>query len=343
AAWPTVFIIVPARDEADVIERAIQSLLAQIYRGRFRIFLVDDRSSDGTAQAARRAESALGLDDRLEIVCGEERPAGWTGKVWAIHQGFARALETGAPDYVLFTDADIVHAPDNLQCLVTRARESRLVLVSLMAKLRCESLAEKLLIPAFVFFFAMLLPFGWANDPGRKTAAAAGGCMLVRLDALVAAGGLKAIAGAIIDDCALARILKRQGPIWIGLTRRARSIRPYGGVGDIGRMVARSAYAQLRYSPALLCGTLVGMTLVYAAPLLLALFAPAPMWIAGALAWFLMALAYQPILRFYRLSPLWGAALPAVGVLYAGFTANSAVQHWRGRGGMWKGRAQAAV
>ncbi|MGH6878284.1 MAG: glycosyltransferase [Rhizomicrobium sp.] len=340
-SWPSVFVVVPARDEADVIERAIRSLLVQDYRGIFHIILVDDRSSDGTAEAARRAAHVCGMDDRLEIISGQERPAGWTGKVWAMCQGFARTRETGSPDYVLFTDADIAHAPDNLRCLVTRAEESRLVLVSLMAKLRCESFAEKLLIPAFVFFFAMLFPFGRANDPGSKTAAAAGGCMLVRRDALVAAGGLEAIAGAIIDDCALAHILKRRGPIWLGLTRRALSIRPYGGTGEIGRMVARSAYAQLDYSPVLLCGTVLAMMIVYAAPPLLALFAPAPVWIVGALAWLSMGLAYQPILRFYRLSPLWGAALPAVGALYTAFTVNSAIQHWRGRGGMWKGRAQA--
>jgi hopene-associated glycosyltransferase HpnB len=339
--WPSVCVIIPARDEADVIGCAIESLIAQDYQGSFHLVLVDDRSSDGTADAARRAARAGGRSDRLEIISGQERPSGWTGKVWAMRQGFARAQEMGPPDYVLFTDADIAHAPDNLRCLVSRAEEGRLVLVSLMAKLHCESFAEKLLIPAFVFFFDMLFPFGWANDANRRTAAAAGGCMLVRREALVASGGLEAIAREIIDDCALARVLKRRGAIWIGLTQRALSIRPYGGIDEIGQMVARSAYAQLRYSPVLLCGTLLGMTIVYAAPLLLTCFAPLPGRILAALAWLSMAVAYVPMLRFYGLSPFWGAAMPAIGALYTGFTLRSAVQHWRGRGGMWKGRAQA--
>lgn len=338
--WPTVVAIVPARDEADVIAQTVGSLLAQDYPGRFRVILVDDRSSDGTADTARCAAQTSGTD-RLEIVAGQERPTGWTGKVWAMRQGLARALETDMPDYLLFADADIAHTPDNLRKLVMRGEARRLVLVSLMAKLHCRSFTEKLLIPAFVFFFAMLLPFAWSNDPSRKTAAAAGGCMLVRRDALLAAGGLETIARAIIDDCALARVMKGQGSIWLGLTRRAVSIRPYGGMGEIGRMVARSAYAQLGYSPVLLCGTVLGMILVYAAPVLLALFANGSARIMGAAAWVLMALAYQPMLRFYRQSPIWGPLLPATGACYTVFTMNSAIQYWRGRGGMWKGRAQA--
>jgi hopene-associated glycosyltransferase HpnB len=341
AAWPSVVAIVPARNEADVIGQAIGSLIAQDYPGPFRIVLVDDRSSDGTAEAVRRAALDCGAPDRLEILPGQERPSGWTGKVWAMRQGFARVEESGAPEYLLFTDADIWHAPNNLRSLVARARTGSRVLVSQMAKLHCESEAERLLIPAFVFFFAMLFPFRWANDPTRRTSAAAGGCMLVRHDALVAAGGLDAIAGAIIDDCALARILKRRGPIWLGLTNRAKSIRPYGGMGEIGRMVARSAYAQLDYSPLLLCGTVLGMLVVYAAPLVFALFAHGAVRTEALAAWLLMAVSYQPMLRFYRLSPLWGALLPLIGALYSGFTVDSAIQHWRGRGGMWKGRAQA--
>lgn len=338
--WPSVAVVVPARDEADVIEQTIGSLLAQDYPGRFRIVLVDDRSSDGTAEAARRAVVASGAD-RLEIVTGRERPTRWTGKVWAMRQGLARALETDTPDYVLFTDADIAHTPDNLRKLVIRGEARRLVLVSLMAKLHCRSFAEKLLIPAFVFFFAMLFPFAWSNDPSRRTAAAAGGCMLVRRDALLAAGGLETIAWAIIDDCALARIMKRQGSIWLGLTRRAVSIRPYGGMEETGRMVARSAYAQLGYSPVILLGTVLGMLIVYAAPPLLAVFAAGFARIMGAAAWILMALAYQPMLRFYGQSPIWGPLLPATGACYTVFTMNSAIQYWRGRGGMWKGRVQA--
>jgi hopene-associated glycosyltransferase HpnB len=340
--WPSVVAIVPARDEADVVAQAVASLVAQDYPGNFRIVLIDDQSSDGTAEEANRAARIHEGSGRFELLRGQARPAGWAGKVWAMHQGLRRASETGAPDYLLFTDADIAHAPDNLRRLVCRAEhDGRLVLVSLMAKLHCESFAERLFVPAFVFFFAMLFPFAWANDRTRTTAAAAGGCMLVRRDALVTAGGLEPIAGAIIDDCALARILKQQGPTWLGLTNRATSLRSYPAFADISRMVARSAYAQLRYSPALLCGTVLGMLIVYAAPPLLALLAEGNARVEGALAWLLMAAAYQPILRFYRLTPVWGAALPAIGAIYAGFTIDSAIQHWRGRGGMWKGRAQA--
>ena len=338
---PSVIAVVPARDEADVIATAVTSLLAQDYKGRFRLVLVDDQSSDGTAEVARRAALASGRDDRCEILPGSERPAGWTGKLWAMKQGLAYAQKMQAAQYVLFTDADIAHASDNVSRLVARAEDEQLVLVSLMAKLECGTAAERLLIPAFVFFFAMLFPFSQVNESTRKTAAAAGGCMLVRTEALHAAGGLERIADAIIDDCALARILKVQGAIWLGLSARVRSLRPYRTVGEIGRMIARSAYAQLRCSPLLLCGTVLGMAIVYAAPVALALFAHGLPRIAGVLAWVLMALSFQPILRFYRLSPLWGVALPLIGALYAGFTVQSAVQHWRGRGGMWKGRAQA--
>jgi hopene-associated glycosyltransferase HpnB len=305
------------------------------------VILVDDGSSDGTADAARRAALASGCGERLEILAGSERRAGWTGKLWAMKQGLLHAESKEPPPYVLFTDADIAHAPDNVSRLVARAESGHLSLVSLMATLQCRTSPERLLIPAFVFFFAMLFPFSWVNDPARKTAAAAGGCMLVRWDALDTAGGLERIAGAIIDDCALARLLKPQGAIWLGLSARVQSLRPYRTIGEIERMVSRSAYAQLGYSPLLLSGTVIGMAIVYAAPVVLAIFAQGTAWIAGVLAWALMALLFQPMLRFYRLSPLWGVALPVIGVFYVGFTVQSAVQHWRGRGGMWKGRAQA--
>ena len=339
-AGPSVVAIVPARDEAGVIATAVTSLLTQNYNGPFRIVLVDDGSSDGTADVARLAALASGCGSRLEIISGTERPKGWAGKVWAMKQGVVRATTNAAPQYLLFTDADIAHPCDSVSRLVARAEHRQLVLVSLMAKLQCGTGAEKLLIPAFVFFFAMLFPFSWVNNAARKTAAAAGGCMLVRRVALENAGGLEMIAGAIIDDCALARLLKTEGPLWLGLTEHVESIRPYGGVGEIGHMVARSAYTQLRYSPLLLAGTLLGMAIVYAAPVLLAVFAHGLSRIAGMSAWLLMALLFQPILRFYRLSPLWGLALPLMGALYAAFTLDSAVQNWRGHGGMWKGRAQ---
>jgi len=341
ACAPSIVAIVPARDEADVIAKAIASLFAQDYAGRFRVILVDDGSSDGTADEARHAALAGGWEGRFEILSGSERPAGWTGKLWAMEQGLAHAERNALSDYVLFTDADITHATDNVSHLVARAERDRLVLVSLMAKLQCVTAAEKLLIPAFIFFFAMLFPFSWASDPSRKTAAAAGGCMLVRREALKTAGGLEAIKGAIIDDCALAGILKLQGLIRLGLSQRVQSLRSYGSMGEIGSMVARSAYAQLRFSPMLLLGTVLGMAILYGAPVLFAIFANGLSRVAGVLAWLVMALSFQPVLRFYRLSPSRGLALPLMGALYAGFTLQSAVQYWRGRGGMWKGRAQA--
>ncbi|HEY5048961.1 MAG TPA: glycosyltransferase [Rhizomicrobium sp.] len=339
--WPSVAVIVPARNEADVIADAFGSLLRQDYPGAFRIVLMDDQSTDGTADAALARTREFGDQTRAQVVAGTLRPSGWTGKLWAMQQGVRHVLREGSPDYWLFTDADIRHSPDNLRRLVARAEERRLVLVSLMAKLHCGNFAEKLLIPAFVFFFDMLFPFAWANDPARRTAAAAGGCMLVRCQALVAAGGLDTIREEIIDDCALARIMKSKGPIWLGLTKRATSLRPYGGAGEIRRMIARSAYAQLDYSPLLLAGAVVGMLLVYAIGPLFALFGTGIVRLPAAIVWALMALAFQPMLRFYRLSPLWGLLLPVIGVLYTAFTVDSALQYWRGNGGMWKGRAQA--
>jgi len=333
-SWPSVVAIVPARNEADVIGETLASLLAQEYPGSFRVVLVDDQSDDGTAEAARDASCA----GRMTVVSGAPRPSGWTGKLWAVRQGVTAA---GAPDYLWLTDADIAHAPDNLRRLVARAEANRLVLTSLMAKLHCRSWSERYLIPAFVFFFAMLYPFRWVNDPRTKTAAAAGGCMLVRRGALERAGNIDAIRSDIIDDCALARLLKREGPIWLGLSERAVSIRPYRGLPDIRAMVARSAFAQLGYSWLALAGTLVGMIVVYAAPPLFALLARDSAQASGILAWAAMALAFQPTLSFYRLSPLWGLVLPLIGAVYALFTLDSALQHWLGRGGMWKGRAQA--
>jgi hopene-associated glycosyltransferase HpnB len=335
ARWPSVVAVVPARNEADVIQKSISSLLAQDYLGDFRVILVDDQSEDGTASLLR----ALNFE-KLIILPGTARPSGWTGKLWAMHQGVAMADEF-APDFLLFTDADIAHAPDNLSRLVARAELDDKVLVSLMARLSCASAAEYFLIPAFVFFFDMLFPFGAVNDPRNKLAAAAGGCMLARRSALIVAGGIEAIHYDIIDDCALARLMKAQGPIWLGLSDRAVSLRPYAGFSEIRRMVSRSAYAQLGYSPLQLAGTLLGLLLVYIAPVAMALFGSGLPQIAGWAAWIVMALMFQPILLFYRLSPFWGLALPLIGAVYAGFTLDSAIQHWQGKGGMWKGRAQA--
>lgn len=337
ATWPSVVAVVPARDEADVIAQSIGSLLHQNYPGSFRIILVDDQSTDGTAASAR----ALDASGRLEVISGSPRPSGWTGKLWAVAQGVARAKAGYPSDYLWLTDADIAHAPDNLRSLVARAENGKLVLVSEMAKLHCRTLAERFLIPAFVFFFDMLYPFAWVNDAQADTAAAAGGSMLAQRMALEAAGGIESIRGEIIDDCALGRRMKRQGPIWLGLTEMATSIRPYEGLSEIGQMVSRSAYAQLGYSPFILAGTIAGMLILYLLPVLATLDLTSPAGLLGVLAWAAMAISFQPMLRFYRLSPLWGLALPAIGLVYTVFTINSARQFWQGRGGMWKGRAQA--
>jgi hopene-associated glycosyltransferase HpnB len=330
--------VVPARNEADVIQRSIGSLIAQDYPGELRIALVDDQSDDGTGALARGLNS-----ERLTVLTGAPRPPGWTGKLWAMKQGsdYAAAFK---PEFLWFTDADIAHTPENLRLLVARAQgdgKNGKVLVSLMARLSCKSAAEHFLIPAFVFFFDMLFPFGAVNNPASTVAAAAGGCMLVKASALKESGGIEAIRHNIIDDCALGRAMKARGPIWLGLTDRAVSLRPYPHIADIRQMVTRSAYAQLGYSPLVLAVTLLGLALVYLAPVMTALFAWGISQSAGWLAWIIMALMYQPMLRFYRLSPLWGLALPLIGLFYAAFTVQSAIQHWSGRGGMWKGRAQA--
>jgi hopene-associated glycosyltransferase HpnB len=341
-AWPRLTIVIPARDEAEGIGACIGSLLAQDYAGAWSIVLVDDGSSDGTAAIARQTAAVRAPEDRLDVVTGRPLPAGWTGKLWALKQGIevAQGLNP-APEYLLLSDADIVYAPDTLTRLVARAQAGGLVLTSLMVKLRCESLPERALIPAFIFFFQMLYPFAWINRPRAATAGAAGGCMLVRSETLWQAGGIGAIRNALIDDCTLAGILKAQGPIWLGLTEQVASIRRYQQFEDIRRMVVRSAYAQLRYSPLLLVGVLAGMTLTYLAPPLFAVFGSGAARIMGLSAWLLMALAFQPTLRFYRLSPLWGIALPAIAFCYTLFTLDSAVQFWRGQGGLWKGRVQA--
>jgi hopene-associated glycosyltransferase HpnB len=335
--WPSVVAVVPARNEADVIQHSIGSLVAQDYPGEFHIVLVDDQSDDGTADLAKALNSP-----RLTVLTGAERPAGWTGKLWAMHQGSELAAKR-APEFLWFTDADIAHSSENLRYLVARAQDGNKVLVSLMARLSCKTAAEHFLIPAFVFFFDMLFPFGAVNDPKSKVAAAAGGCMLARRTALENADGIKAIRHNIIDDCALGRAMKRQGPIWLGLTDRALSLRPYEHLADIRHMVSRSAYAQLNYSPLLLVGTLLGLGLVYIAPVMIALFGTGHSQMTGYMAWAIMAIMFQPILRFYRQSPLWGLALPLIGAFYAAFTLESAIQYWSGKGGMWKGRAQAGV
>ena len=337
--WPAVVAVVPARNEADHIAASVNSLLRQEYPGSFSIVLVDDDSSDGTTPVATRA--AASVPSRQLIVVGSTTPPhGWTGKIWAVKQGIATAEEL-QPEYLLLTDADIVHAPDTLAWLVKQTRAGGFVLTSLMAKLRCESLAERTHVPAFIYFFQMLFPFTWVSKPRANTAAAAGGCMLVHADALANVGGIASIRNALIDDCSLAEKLKKIGPIWLGLTDRSRSIRPYDTLSDVKRMISRSAYAQLHYSPLLLAATIAMMALTFIAPPLLAIFATGLPRFLGLIVWLTMTISYVPTLRFYRLSPLWALALPGIAALYLYYTINSAYEHIRGRGGQWKGRIHA--
>ena len=357
AAWPEVIAVVPARDEAAILPVTLPGLLAQDYPGPFSVTLVDDSSSDGTGEVA--AAIGAGASRPLRIVHGAAPLAGWAGKPWAMAQGLAATRTAGAP-YVLFTDADIAWSPGALRALVTAAEDDDRDLVSQMALLRTETGWEKTIIPAFVYFFAQLYPFRWVNRPGGRTAAAAGGCMLVRRRTLDAAGGLAPIRGALIDDVALGRLLKRppaRGRCWLGLSTEVRSVRPYVGLADLWNMVARSAYTQLRYSPWLLAGTLAGLAWLYALPPvsaiagLIALVADAggtaggagtgPLLCAaaGAAGWAAMAISYLPMLRLYRLSPLRAPLLPVIAVIYAAMTADSGRRHYAGRGGAWKGRA----
>jgi hopene-associated glycosyltransferase HpnB len=342
-SWPAVTAVVPARDEAAVIAESLGSLLRQNYPGPFTVILVDDQSRDATAEIARSC-AAREDSSALTVLPGRPLPPGWAGKIWAMKQGIDHAESSAdPPPFLLLTDADIAYASDTLRTLMARAQAGNLVLTSLLAKLRCDTWTEHALIPAFVFFFQMLYPFAWVNRPQSTTAAAAGGCMLVRRDALQAAGGIEAIRTALIDDCALGRQLKCMGPIWLGLTQRVRSLRPYPRLEDVRRMVSRSAYDQLRYSPAVLIGTILGLALTFLAPPGLTLLASGAPQALGIFAWVLMACAFQPILRLYGASPLWGVALPVIAAFYLAFTVDSAYQHLRGRGGLWKGRVQANI
>lgn len=342
STWPAVVAVVPARDEAQLLPECLPTLIAQAYPGDFAIVLVDDQSTDGTGDLARTLAQNAAV--RVEVITSRERPSGWTGKVWAQAQCIAHVEKMGVPcTHLLLTDADIAYAPEALQRLSALARRQNTVLTSLMVKLNCQSFAERTLIPAFVFFFEMLYPFRAVNDPQNKTAAAAGGCMLVERAALQRAGGIGVIRSALIDDCALAKVLKSEGSIWLGLAESVRSVRPYPYVRDIAAMVTRSAYAQLRYSPLLLALTVLGMVLTYVLAPLLALLAPFPANAVAFLAYALMCALFVPMLRYYRLSPLFALTLPVMAAAYLAFTLNSAYQQYRGRGGMWKGRAQAGA
>ena len=345
--WPDVAVVVPARDEAAVLPKTLPSLLDQDYDGRLQIILVDDESGDGTGRVAVELAAGHIQRERLAVKQAGRPPRGWRGKVWAMAQGFAAAA-VHRPAYVLFTDADIQHDSGVVRSLVAHAQEGKRDMVSIMAHLHINGPWDRLLVPAFVYFFAKLYPFRWVANDRRRTAAAAGGCVMVRTEALQQAGGLEAIAPAVIDDCSLARMLKRSGAsLWLGFSNAVRSVRGYGTLRSSWNMVARSAYAQLRYSPWLLVLTLVGMLWIYAAPPLLLL--------AGLLGWVpgtlrapilaiaggtvaLMAISYAPVLRRYGLPVLYVGALPFAALLYTAMTFTSAWRTWLGRETAWKSR-----
>jgi hopene-associated glycosyltransferase HpnB len=362
--WPDVVAVVPARNETEMLPVTLPALLAQEYPGRFRVILVDDRSDDGTGEIAAElgAKAARDGGAPLTVVTGQSRPDGWAGKVWAMAQGLSALSAEAVPamdGYVLFTDADIAWAPGALRALVAAAEGDDRALVSQMALLRTETAWERVVVPAFVYFFAQLYPFRQVNNPASRTAAGAGGCMLIRQSALGKAGGLDPIRGALIDDVALATLLKRDGNrCWLGLTTQVRSARPYPRLADLWHMIARSAYTQLRYSPLLLAGTIAGLLLLYAVPpvgviaWLAASAVPAATTAttatavtltgaAGLAGWALMTASYLPMLRFYRLSPLRAPALPIIALLYAVMTADSARRHYVGRAVSWRGRIAA--
>jgi hopene-associated glycosyltransferase HpnB len=344
SSLPRVCVVIPARNEADLLPITLRSLLLQDYPGDFYIFLVDDRSTDGTADFAQGAAYALNKAEQLHIVSGKSLPHGWSGKLWAVEQGVQIANEF-TPDYFLLTDADIEHDSGNLRRLVAKAEQEELDLVSVMVRLRCESFWEQLLIPAFVFFFQKLYPFRWVNNPKNPTAAAAGGSILIRKSALERIGGIATIRQALIDDCALAKAVKGtkgQGRIWLGLSALTRSLRPYKTLDTVWDMVARTAYTQLNYSPLLLVGTVAAMTVIYLIPPIAVIFGSLTgIWaiaLVGLSAWLLMTVAYLPTIRFYK-CPIWLAfCLPAIAFLYTLMTVDSALRHWQGRGGAWKGR-----
>ena len=349
ADLPSVIAIVPARNEAATIAQTLTSLLRQTYLGEFSIILVDDHSEDRTAQIAGQITQELKAESRIEIHSAPPLPQGWTGKLWALNEGICRGAallrlspasnESSEPTYYWFTDADITHAPDALHGLVTRAEHDNLDLASLMVLLQAQTLPERALIPAFLFFFLKLYPPRWIANPQTRTAGAAGGCILLRSQALQRIGGLAAIRSEVIDDCALARAVKRTGgKIWMGLTRAGISLRAYTTFGEIRDMIARTAFTQLGYSPVLLLATVMAMFLTYLAPVsFLFTHDPTTRILAGC-TWLLMSLLYLPTIRFYRLSPLWAATLPLAALFYTYATVLSAFRHYAGQGAQWKGR-----
>jgi hopene-associated glycosyltransferase HpnB len=335
-----VLAVVPARNEAELIGPVITSLLNQ--KVAMPVLLVDDESTDGTADVARRAAEKAGKADALIVIQSKPLPAGWTGKVWSMHQGieYARARAFN-PTWLMLTDADVLHGPETVANLDLIASQGHYDLVSFMVKLPCESLPEKLLIPAFVYFFFMLYPPAWIRNTRRSTAGAAGGCMLVRAETLERSGGLEAIRGAVIDDCALAGLLKQQGArLWIGLTDQSQSLRRYETFSHIEHMVSRTAFNQLKHSSLLLLCIIAGMAITYLAPPVLLLTRSRLAIFMGAAAWTAMTITYSTMVRYYRLNPAWALTLPLAALFYLGATIHSAVKYWNGRGGEWKGRVQ---
>ena len=336
---PDVVAVIPARDEAESIKDTVRSLLAQDYPGTLQIIVVDDNSTDGTKNAALAAATDDADSARLRVIDGAELAPEWVGKMWAVHQGVGAA---GTATYLLLTDADIIHDPGNVTRLVAKAQAEDFGLVSLMVKLNCCGLWERLLIPAFVYFFQKLYPFPKVNDPSTKIAAAAGGCMLVHRATLDAAGGIERIKDRVIDDCAMAQLIKPLRPIWLGLSTRTESLRSYRDLASIWRMVARTAFVQLRFSRVLLLGTVIGMLVLYGVPVLAVLVGmllrDMTVLSLGVSAWAVMAWTFLPTLGLYRLSAFWALTLPIAGLLYGSMTLDSARRHYFGTGNAWKGR-----
>jgi len=355
--WPSVVAVLPARNEAETIGRVVAALVHQDYPGAFSVVVVDDHSEDETASIARQVAAENGAGERVTVVSASELPEGWTGKLWALNEGLSNGAvsktagsssgELGAaeqiPGFYWFTDADVSHAPDTLRRLVRRAKRDKLDLASLMVLLEAKTFPERALIPAFLYFFLMLYPPKWIADEELATAGAAGGCILLRREAIARIGSFAAIRGEVIDDCALAKAVKNSGgKVWMGLTRKSTSLRAYGTFGEIRDLIARTAFTQLRYSALVLAGTLLGMFLTYVAPVILLFAHDSTAPVLGFAAWLLMTFSFAPTVSFYGLSPaVWAPLLPLTAVFYTYATWLSAVRYWLGKGGLWKGRAQA--
>ncbi|MBS3766284.1 glycosyltransferase [Candidatus Bipolaricaulota bacterium] len=351
--WPSVCAVIPARNEADALPETLPSLLNQGYPGELNLVLVDDSSDDGTGRVARELGEKTGSEDRLEVLDADPPTEGWSGKVWTLQQGWQRAKSRN-PDLIWLTDADINHASSALEKLVGKLVSEELDMASIMADLRTDTGWEKFLIPNFVYFFKTLYPFSQVNNPQAGTAAAAGGCVLVRESALEEIGGFKRLRDAIIDDCSLARILKDEGKkLWLGLSHLSKSYRSYGNLGEIWKTISRSAFSQLNYSPFLLFGTVIGMVFLFLVPPAgfalglaglatsaggLSLPYSAGLTALGGLGWLVQAYSFQPVLRWYGLSPYYGLAAPLGGTLYTLMTLDSAISWWFGKGSSWKGR-----